>query len=100
MRGQAHAQKQSSAPSATPVGMHLTREDAAAYFASKGFKHLTVLNLATMASRPNGDGPPYIRMGRFTYYEKDGLDAWLAKKIAEAQMPQAPLRTGRGRRQA
>lgn len=99
MRGHLQAQKRSQASPVTPVGVHLTREEAASYFASKGLKHLTVLSLASMASRPNGDGPPYIRMGRLTYYEKDGLDAWLAKKVAEAQEPSSGPRAGRHHRQ-
>ena len=84
MSAQTQTRKRQTADSTqpAPVGLHLNREEAAAYFASKGFRHITVLSLARMATRPDGGGPSYTRFGRLTYYAQADLDAWLAQKVA------------------
>ncbi|RVT96312.1 hypothetical protein EOD42_14475 [Rhodovarius crocodyli] len=67
----------------------MTREAAAAYFASLGFTHITVASLHALASKPAADGPRYFRFGRLTYYSKASLDSWLQGQIEKAEQKAA-----------
>ncbi len=67
---------------------HLSRADAAAWFAARGFTHITSAHLSDLADR--GKGPPYSRLGKRAYYAESDLQAWLAASLK-------PATTGRQR---
>lgn len=62
---------------------NLSREEAAAWFAAKGYKHVTVdyLRRAALGSK----GPAQHRLGKFVYYAVTSLEAWLEEEIARGE---------------
>jgi hypothetical protein len=62
---------------------YLSRAGAADWCAERGLRHVTVRHLAELAD--SGKGPPYSRMGKYVYYKRADLEAWLAKTLRPVQ---------------
>lgn len=54
---------------------HLTRAEAAAWFADRGLKVMTADRLEKLAVKR--EGPPFSKLGRYVYYRPSELQAWL-----------------------
>ncbi len=64
-----------------PIAKHYSRGKAAAWFAERGFEHLTLQALNKLATR--GRGPRYAYVGKYAYYSEADLTAWLSGQLAE-----------------
>lgn len=72
---------------------YLNRADAAAWLRDRGITHVTSGHLADLAN--SGRGPPYSRMGRYTYYAQTDLEAWLAQALKPTQRARGAVAGGR-----
>lgn len=73
---------------------NLSREEAAGWFAKKGYRHITADYLRRLAL--GNQGPKQHRVGKFVYYAVTALEDWLRDEIARSADRGRP----RGRRTA
>jgi hypothetical protein len=68
------------------ANLYLSRQEAAETCQQRGLRHVTVKHLADLAD--TGKGPPYSRMGKYAYYARADLDAWVAASLRPASRSQ------------
>lgn len=69
----------------TEARPNLSRTAAAGWFTSQGFDHISVEFLEKAAAA--GNGPPQFRIGKYVYYTRSALEAWLAAEIERGGRP-------------
>lgn len=58
---------------------NLSRAEAARWFADQGITHIGVEYLEKAAAR--GQGPEQFRVGKYVYYSRAALEAWLSAEM-------------------